>query len=400
MRVCFAVLHYDRRVVGPSVEAYLDQVEIHRELPREVALLGAEVDVVHLYPYRARAEAGQVRHHFVPAEPAARWLARAIALPGSRDAVVYEAALPAIKRIRELRPDVVHFHGLTLTWNLLLLACGLDRRIPLIAHFHGGAPARNALARLAQRAGIRRVSRFLFTTAEQAKPFVDALSLDPARVVELVETSTTFADQPRAIARRLTGMDGDPVFLWTGRLHPLKDPFTALRGFERITREWPSARLYLHYLSDELLPSLRAFVAERPPLAERVEFRGPVPHAALEAAYNSADFFLQASRREYSGYALLEALATGAVPVVTDIPSFRAITGDGKVGALFPRGDDVALARNALLINRADLPGLSQQVRRHFERALSFPAMARSLVRIYDEVIREKSRQSVLETSG
>jgi glycosyltransferase involved in cell wall biosynthesis len=390
MRVCFAVLHYDRRIAGPNVEAYLDTVPIHRELPREVASLGAEVDVVHLYPFRAQTEVGGVGHHFVPAGPGARWLSQVIASPGARDPAIYEAALPAIQRIRELRPDVVHFHGLTLTWNLLLLAGCLHRRIPLVVHFHGGTPARNPLARLAQRAAIHRVSRFLFTTAEQAKPFVDALSLDPTRVVEIVETSTTFAYQPRAIARCKTGMVGDPIFLWTGRLHPIKDPFTALRGFERIAREWPHARLYLYYLSDELLPSLRAFVADQPVLADRVDFRGPAPHAALEAAYNSADFFLQASQREYSGYAILEAMACGAIPVVTDIPAFRAITADGTYGVLFPRGDDAALADKVLRRDLDDVPDLSQQARRHFERALSFPAMAGSLVRIFDEVIRSE----------
>jgi glycosyltransferase involved in cell wall biosynthesis len=265
----------------------------------------------------------------------------------------------------------------------------LDRRIPIVAHYHGGFPPRNVIARLAFRSAIRRISRFLFTTTEHAKPFVDEVGLDPRKVVEFLETSSTFRPRDRSKSRRETGLGGDPVFLWTGRLHPVKDPLTALRGFERIAAVWPDARLYLYYLTDELLPQLRAFVAERPGLCDRVHFRGRAAWADLEAVYNSADFFLQASRREFSGYAPLEAMATGTIPVLSDIPSFRAMTERGRYGVLFRPGDDVALARRVLDVRRDDLPELSRQIRQRFTSSLSFPALARSLEQMYDGLLRE-----------
>lgn len=51
------------------------------------------------------------------------------------------------------------------------------------------------------------------------------------------------------------------------------------------------------------------------------------------------------SRHEGSGYAVIEALACGVVPVVTDIAPFRALTDRGRVGALWPVGNAERLAR-------------------------------------------------------
>ena len=57
----------------------------------------------------------------------------------------------------------------------------------------------------------------------------------------------------------------------------------------------------------------------------------------------AADVFVLGSHREGSGYSLIEALACGLPPVVTDIPSFRSLTAAGAVGALWPCGDARAL---------------------------------------------------------
>jgi glycosyltransferase involved in cell wall biosynthesis len=181
-------------------------------------------------------------------------------------------------------------------------------------------------------------------------------------------------------------MRGSPVFLWAARLHPVKDPLTGLRGFARIQAAWPEAQLYLCYLTNELLPDLRRFLAARPRLAANVHLCGRLLHADMEAVFNSADFLLQASRREYSGYAVLEAMACGVIPVVTDIPSFRRMTDGGRYGILFPPGDADSLARQVLDVNPAEIPQRSVAVRERFERAFTYRAMAEKLTRIYRQV--------------
>src|SRR5690606_19453656 len=106
---------------------------------------------------------------------------------------------------------------------------------------------------------------------------------------------------------------------------------------------------------------------------------------------NSADFLLQASRREFSGCAVLEALACGVIPVVTDIPSFRAMTAEGRFGVLFPPGNAGALACGVCTIGLAEIPARSAEIRMHFEDRYSFPVLSRQLEAIYQQVVEQSA---------
>jgi glycosyltransferase involved in cell wall biosynthesis len=135
-----------------------------------------------------------------------------------------------------------------------------------------------------------------------------------------------------------------------------------------------------------MLHDITTFLDERPVLAARTELRGRAPLEQMEAVYSSADFLLQASTREWSGLAVIEAMSCGCVPIVSDIPSFRRITEDGRFGRLFSVGDAGALANAALSIAPDERAGLSAAVREHFDRELSFPALARQIDVVYRQL--------------
>lgn len=392
MKVCFVHLTYNRDNLSLDRDAYLEWVNL-QQLPEEMARRGHDVHVVHLFPRDDTFAKGGVHYHFLSSGRLMRAVARLAGLMRRRPAPSMEPALRAASAIRRLRPDVIHFHGVVLTLNLFLLWLILGRRRPpIVVQYHGGGPAHNRFARRLQRFVFRRVDRFLFGTRWHAEPFVEAgvLRPDDARLAQVMEVSTAFRCQSREAARRQTGMRGNPVFLWAGRLHPVKDPLTALRGFERIHQQWPQAHLYLHYLTGELLPELRAYLDARPALAAHVHFRGRVPRPQMEAIYNSADFLLQASLREFSGFVLFEAMACGVIPVVTHIPAFRDLTAGGRFGILFPPGDDASLAHGVLSTDLTRIAARSADIRRHFENKLSFPAMATQLEQIYSDLVRRR----------
>ena len=97
--------------------------------------------------------------------------------------------------------------------------------------------------------------------------------------------------------------------------------------------------------------------------------------------YAAADVFISGSHHEGSGYALIEAMSAGLVPVVTDIPSFRAIAGNGC--ELWTPGDPADLARVLLKVCSTDLDAQKVAARARFNRVLTWDAIGERTVREY-----------------
>jgi glycosyltransferase involved in cell wall biosynthesis len=79
-------------------------------------------------------------------------------------------------------------------------------------------------------------------------------------------------------------------------------------------------------------------------LGGRVEFRGRLGSGALAGELRAADVYVSTSRSDSTSVSLLEAMACGVPPVVTDIPANREWIREGENGILVPPGDPVSLA--------------------------------------------------------
>jgi glycosyltransferase involved in cell wall biosynthesis len=205
------------------------------------------------------------------------------------------------------------------------------------------------------------------------------------------ECSSRFTPGDRTLARQLTGVHGNPAILWVGHLDPNKDPLTVLDGLSTLLEALPQLQLWCCYGSGPLLPQLRARLAADVVLSPRVHLLGRVPHAQVEQLMRAADLFVLGSHREGSGYALIEALACGLPPVVTDIPSYRALTGGGKIGALWPVADHQALAAAVLALARLLSPALRGAVHAHFDDVLSPQSVGRQWLAVYLDALDERS---------
>jgi glycosyltransferase involved in cell wall biosynthesis len=163
-------------------------------------------------------------------------------------------------------------------------------------------------------------------------------------------------------------------------LDAVKDPLTTLAGFALVLRHHPDAVLNLAWTDAPL--HAEVLLAARP-LGARVRLLGRLSRAGARALIGDADVLVQSSRREVCGIAVLEAMAAGTPPVVTAIPSFRAVLGD--CGARFTPGDPAGLAAGV----RAVLADPSQRIRcrARFERDLSFDALAERVGRVYRELV-------------
>lgn len=294
---------------------------------------------------------------------------------------------------RELEPDVVHVHGLLFPEQTAALRLWLGPRAVLAVQHHGERPEGRMRPSL-QRLLFRAADGFLFTAPGIAEEWVRAGVLEASWPVRgVVEASTDFVPVTREEARARSRVSGSPAVLWVGRLHEKKDPMTALGGFAWALEALPEAHLTMAFREAPLLADVRALVAGKPGLPDRVHLLGEVPHAELAGLFGAADLFLTSSPAEGSNFALLEALACGTPSVASDIPAHRALTGEEAAGELFPAGDPEACARSIVTAAARLSDGARGEVRRRFEERLSWPAVARQAVAAYGSLLEGKTRR-------
>jgi len=148
-----------------------------------------------------------------------------------------------------------------------------------------------------------------------------------------------------ALARQKPGhpwlaCPGPPVILGVGRLTRQKDFPTLLRAFAEVRRVRPARLIILG--EGEERAALEALAGELG-VANDVMLPGFITDAVTYMAASA--LFVLSSAWEGLPTVLIEALAAGTRVVSTDCPSGpREILQDGRLGALVPVGDVIALA--------------------------------------------------------
>jgi glycosyltransferase involved in cell wall biosynthesis len=356
-----------RRRPSELLEAWATLSEVAEAAVRA----GVRVSVVQACAHAEQFDRAGVRYHFLPFGAASAHLA------------------PLRDLLRQLRPQLLHVHGLDFPRQVLSLTT-LVPCIPIVLQDHASRPPgiwRRALLRRAFAA----VGGITFCAAEQAQPFRAAGILGARTpIYPIPESTTRFLPGDRAAARRETGLRGDPAILWVGHLDANKDPLTILDAVSALAHSLPGTQLHCCFGVAPLRAAVEARIARDPQLHGRVQLWGRVPHALIEQLMRAADLFVLGSHRESTGFALIEALACGLPPVVSDIPSFRALTADGAVGRLWPCGDSTALAAALRAVATSDAERVRRTVRAHFERELSFEALGAKLEAMYRDVVQGK----------
>jgi len=337
---------------------------------------GSRVSVVQASSRRESLQRNHVSYHFLP-------------FGETPSAVRRNAALRTL--LHALEPDIFHVHGLNFPLQVPSLAA-LAPGVPIILQDHASRPPR-PWRRSAWRRGLSVAAGVSFCALEQSQAFSEARLLGAqTRVYEIPESTSRFSPGNQADARRLTGLAGEPAVLWVGHLDDNKDPLTVLQGVSLAARSLPKLQLTCCFGSAPLLERVQQRIAADSNLRGRVQLLGRVSHEQVEQLMRAADLFVLGSHREGSGYALIEALSCGLPPVVTDIPSFRSLTGGGAVGKLWRCDDPEALSQALLSAAAPANEAQRATVRAHFERELSFEALGRKLGAMYADVLERRRR--------
>jgi glycosyltransferase involved in cell wall biosynthesis len=286
--------------------------------------------------------------------------------------------------IKKLEPDVVFVNGFVFPLQILQLRKALGKRIKIIV-LHRAEKPFTGLKYYLQKIADRSVDAYLFVSDEFGQEWIKkGIIKTKEKIHEVMQSSSSFFPQSKDASRKSLGLTGDPVFLWVGRLDNNKDPVTVVRAFTKFLSFRPAARLYLIYQEDKLLSEIRNLISADN--KDRIILVGKTEHQQLQRWYNAADYFISGSHYEGSGIAVCEAMSCGCIPILTNIISFRKMTGPNKCGVLYEAGNADHLLSILLKTNELTMEVERKKTLEQFKQELSFDAIAKKITKVINTI--------------
>jgi glycosyltransferase involved in cell wall biosynthesis len=373
-------LAFDERLASP--DALLANYHTLTGWSAAMSQAGASVQTVQRFSADARQRRDAVEYVFV-------------ADNGRGTPRPWDEVAGTVAVVSAAQPDVVHVNGLLFPAAVVALRAALPD-VAIVLQDHSGALPRTlpwpldrlTTARWSQAFAV--VDACTFTAAELADRWRAAGLPASVPIIEIPEASTTLTPIDRREAARRTGMNSPLELLWVGRLEPGKDPMTMLDALEQALPHLPEAHATMIFEGGQLEAQVRTRVSGSSALNGHVALAGAVPHERVADYYSAADVFVSASRHEGSGYALIEALAAGVTPCVTDIPAFRALA--GPVGVLWTPGDAAACAAALRTTAHLEQRPSRAAIRDYFATTLDWPVVGHRTVEAYTALVARRRR--------
>jgi glycosyltransferase involved in cell wall biosynthesis len=188
---------------------------------------------------------------------------------------------------------------------------------------------------------LKTIGRWTFDSADVVLCYTEA---DEKRLREY-GVSTNVAVVPNGIdTKRFTpqgevhdAMPEGPTVLFVGRLIEGKQPGNALEAFAAVVEEHTDASMV--FVGEGPLREELELETESLGVSNSVMFLGHLSYDEMPSVYRGADVLLLPSRAEGLPRTVLEAMASGVVPVTSDLPQLRDVV---KGGGETVRVGDVA----------------------------------------------------------
>ncbi len=293
--------------------------------------------------------------------------------PGGGNAALLRRLPQFASWLKRVRPDWVHAHYLTSHGTLAWLArtCfGTPGR--LAASAWGSdvlvTPQRSAL----QRALLGRVLRHCALTTS------DSLHM-AQRMRELGAAEVMCFPFGLESLPPLPSHKDDALFFANRGLEPIYAPQRVIDVFAAIAAQWPQARLVVAN-EGSLRGALQAQVRHLG-LLDQVRFVGRLDAAAQAEHYARARWFLSLPHSDSVSVSVLEAMAHGCVPLLSELPANRELVRSGDNGLILADGASPSPAALQSLRSRGGAIALANHgwVQQH---AMFGPGVAAFLARL------------------
>ena len=370
MKVTFVNYYYDKDI---PIDKYLDKYPAVYGWCKSLSDLGISVKVYHRFAENFFFKNNNVEFNLIKDDL-------------RNDLKWYQFPLEFHKKIIEDKHDIIHVNSFVYSYQASLL----KKKIPSVKFViqHHAEKSGHWIKQILLRKFSNSMDGFIFSSKGIYDEWVKATAIYPEKkFAEIMEGSSNFTHQDRNQIRSKTGLTGKPVFLWVGRLNENKDPLTVLSGFSKLVNDFPDAKLYMIFSEANLNKKVLTFIEQNSNLKDSVKLMGFIEHQDICDYYNSADYFVLGSHYEGSGFSLVEAMSCGVIPIVTDIPSFRMMTDNGKIGTLWRCGDAESFYNHSKTILEKTMEAESKKVIEQFQTNLSYAVIGMKTKLFYESLI-------------
>ncbi len=339
------------------------------------------------------AASGWDVHVFAFSEPDLPGIIHSHKLPVGRGFGLLRLRSEVRRIVRKWRPDVLHSFYLT-SYGFGVSGLG-EPAPPVLSSAMGSdvfgapelwrplSPARSWLVRKAiQGAGL------LHSVAQHMTERLIELGAEPARIETFPRgvSLETFTNPPRP-ARRESG----PVrILCNRKLEPVYDHATLIKASGMLKSSDTPFRLRI--VGEGYLRNSLERLATALGLTREIRFEHGIPHERVPAILEDAELFVTASRSDGTSSCLLEAMASGCVPVAVDIPANRPWIRQGRNGFLFEAGNPASLAEaiTEAIDESERWPEIRRRNRARIETDGSLETGHQKVLAMYDRLMRQK----------
>jgi len=286
------------------------------------------------------------------------------------------------------RCQMIHVHWAIPT-GLIGVGIAFLSRKPLMVTIHGS----DFRLAMAQSSFLKRIflyvckrANHLHCVSDGMKRELEALGINGGRVSAFpMGIETDFLNKEGG---QRVGFDKRPTTILSNRnLLPIYNVSLFIRAIPLVLKEESKVKFLVAGDGPEREELERE--AKSLSIGNFVQFLGRIPHDAMLNLLNQTDIYVSTSLHDGTSVSLLEALGSGAFPVVTDIPSNREWISDGENGFLVPTDEERVLAIRIIeaIRDRSLVEKASQKNLRLVTEKVLWPATIEKTKRVYEKVL-------------
>jgi L-malate glycosyltransferase len=168
------------------------------------------------------------------------------------------------------------------------------------------------------------------------------------------------------------------IVISTRSFEPIYDVGTLIRAIPLVLEKVPEARFII--IGDGSLRKHLENLALEFGVSDKINFTGLMDNREIPSYMEKAKVYVSTSLADGTSVSLLEALATGLIPVVSDIEANKMFVSEN---GLFKKGDNRNLA-NAIM--NALISSDSSNINRKIDENVSWPVIARKYIKQYNQI--------------